>query len=216
MKKLLGRPSPATVIAVTALIAALGGTAVAGGVLNKKTVNKIITKRAPGLSVASAKNADKLGGVGSGGFLPSSGSFQVQEGIDSFVATGTSTVSHPTGFVRLAGNTSSQFFYAPLTVPSLVQGRPTQLDSVVFCYAADATATLDQVEVPKITDATGSSSVAYPVFDTTNRTDAACRTYAPASPVTVGPDDSLEFVVEAQFTAASFISVTRLTVNMST
>ena len=101
-------------------------------------------------------------------------------------------------------------------MPSIVQGRPVQLDNVVLCYAADSTATLDQVEVPKITNATGTSSVAYPVFDSTNRTDAACRTYAPASPVTVGPDDSLEFVVEAQFTGASFISVTRLTANMST
>lgn len=46
------------IVAVVALIAAIGGTAVAGGVLNKKKVNKIITNRAPGLSVASAKNAD--------------------------------------------------------------------------------------------------------------------------------------------------------------
>jgi hypothetical protein len=58
MKRLFRRPSPAMVVAIVALIAALGGTAIAGGVLNKKKVNKIITNRAPGLSVASAKNAD--------------------------------------------------------------------------------------------------------------------------------------------------------------
>jgi hypothetical protein len=58
MKSAFRRPSPAMVVAIVALIAALGGTAVAGGVLNKKKVNKIITNRAPGLSVASAKNAD--------------------------------------------------------------------------------------------------------------------------------------------------------------
>jgi hypothetical protein len=56
------RPSPAMIVACAALIVALGGTAVAGGVLNKKKVNKIITNRAPGLSVAKAKNADNLGG----------------------------------------------------------------------------------------------------------------------------------------------------------
>jgi len=58
MKRLFRRPSPAMVVAIVALIAALGGTAIAGGVLTKKKVNKIITNRAPGLSVASAKNAD--------------------------------------------------------------------------------------------------------------------------------------------------------------
>jgi hypothetical protein len=46
------------IVAIVALIAALGGTAIAGGVLTKKKVNKIITNRAPGLSVAHAKSAD--------------------------------------------------------------------------------------------------------------------------------------------------------------
>jgi hypothetical protein len=41
VKKLrIGRPSPATIIAVIALIAALGGTAVAGGVLTNKQFTK--------------------------------------------------------------------------------------------------------------------------------------------------------------------------------
>jgi hypothetical protein len=60
------RPSPAMIVAMVALIVAIGGTAVAAGVLNKKKVNTIITNRAPGLTVASAKNADnasKLGGL---------------------------------------------------------------------------------------------------------------------------------------------------------
>jgi hypothetical protein len=60
MKKVFGRPSPAMGVAMVALIVALGGTAVAGGVLNKKRVNKIITKRAPALSVNHAKTADNL------------------------------------------------------------------------------------------------------------------------------------------------------------
>jgi hypothetical protein len=58
MKKVLGCPSPAMGVAIVALIVALGGTAIAGGVLNKKKVNKIITNRAPGLSVSHAKTAD--------------------------------------------------------------------------------------------------------------------------------------------------------------
>jgi hypothetical protein len=59
------------IVAVVALIAAIGGTAVAGGVLNKKKVNNIISNRASGLDVKSAKNADdasKLGGLASNGY----------------------------------------------------------------------------------------------------------------------------------------------------
>jgi hypothetical protein len=62
MKKVIRRPSPAMIVAIVALIAALGGTAVAGGFITKKKAkniaNNVVTQRAPGLSVASAKNAD--------------------------------------------------------------------------------------------------------------------------------------------------------------
>jgi hypothetical protein len=63
MRKVFRRPSPAMVVAALALIVALGGTAIAGEALSKKRVNKIITKRAPGLSVASAKSAENSGDV---------------------------------------------------------------------------------------------------------------------------------------------------------
>jgi hypothetical protein len=67
------RPSPAMIVAVVALIAALGGTAIAGGVLNKKKVNNIISNRASGLEVKSAKNADKAADADKlGGLTPSS------------------------------------------------------------------------------------------------------------------------------------------------
>jgi hypothetical protein len=60
------RPSAAMIVAVVALSLGLGGSAVAGsGVLSKGKVKAIaskqITKRAPGLSVASAKSADTAG-----------------------------------------------------------------------------------------------------------------------------------------------------------
>lgn len=53
------RPSPALVIAVLALVAALAGTALAGpdastSALSKKKVRKIVTKLAPELSVADS------------------------------------------------------------------------------------------------------------------------------------------------------------------
>ena len=65
MKRKFRRPSPAMVIAIVALIAALGGTAIAGGVLNKKKVNKIINNRAPALKVG---DSNKLGGQSASAF----------------------------------------------------------------------------------------------------------------------------------------------------
>lgn len=67
MKRVFRRPSPAMVVAIVALTAALGGTAVAAKTLTKKNVKNIsnnqITKREPGLSVASAKTADSAKNV---------------------------------------------------------------------------------------------------------------------------------------------------------
>jgi hypothetical protein len=58
MHRFKRRPSPAMVVAMVALIAALAGTAIAARPATKKTVNKIITKRAPGLSVNHSKTSD--------------------------------------------------------------------------------------------------------------------------------------------------------------
>ena len=59
------RPSPALIVAMTALVLALAGTALAGGTTAKLTKSKVkaiaakeIGKAAPGLNVNSAKTAD--------------------------------------------------------------------------------------------------------------------------------------------------------------
>jgi hypothetical protein len=61
MKRAFGRPSPAMVVAIVALIAALAGTAFAGGFITKKKAKKVaanqVNKLAPGLSVAHANTA---------------------------------------------------------------------------------------------------------------------------------------------------------------
>jgi len=64
LKRLKKHATPATVISIIALVVALGGTAVAGGLVNKKKVNTIIDNRAPGLSVLKAKSADSAGSAG--------------------------------------------------------------------------------------------------------------------------------------------------------
>lgn len=74
------RPSPSMAVAIVALVFAVAGTAVASvatiSVLNKKEKQQTrniarneISNAAPGLSVAKAGNADKLGGQGIASFL---------------------------------------------------------------------------------------------------------------------------------------------------
>jgi hypothetical protein len=71
------RPSPAMIVAMIALILALGGSAYALSKKDKKQVRNIadseITKKAPGLSVAKAGDSDKLGGIAAAGFQQGAG-----------------------------------------------------------------------------------------------------------------------------------------------
>ena len=66
MLERIGRHFRANVVGYLALFVALTGTAVAGGVLNKTKVNKIISNRALGLTVA---NANALGGSPASAFV---------------------------------------------------------------------------------------------------------------------------------------------------
>jgi hypothetical protein len=72
------RPSPAMVVAIVAVILAVGGTATAALTKkDKKQVRNIakneVSKQAPSLSVAKAADADKLGGIAPGGFTQGAG-----------------------------------------------------------------------------------------------------------------------------------------------
>src|SRR5262245_11477673 len=58
MKRVMRRPSPAMVVAILALLVAIGGTAVAGGILTKKSVKKLIDNRAATLYVGRSRTAD--------------------------------------------------------------------------------------------------------------------------------------------------------------
>jgi hypothetical protein len=83
------------VVAVIAVILALGGTAFAAlSKKEKKTVRKIadteITKKAPGLSVANSANSAALGGVPASGYVQGSGR---QVTVRGYVNTGGATAT---------------------------------------------------------------------------------------------------------------------------
>ena len=121
MKGIFGRPSPAMVVAVVALIAALGGSAIAGGVLKKKKVKKIaahqVNRLAPGLSVKhagtantadGAGNANQLGGIPPSGYTHSDCNSQTGQIKGWAAVNGSSTFS--SSFVAVPGyNCASGF-----------------------------------------------------------------------------------------------------------
>jgi hypothetical protein len=156
-------------------------------------------------------------GAGDARYLPGAGNVQIQIGTDSFEAASVGAfIIGFTGGTNLRGigqNTLS--FNAPITVPSVLQGRPTQIDSVVLCYAASATATLDNVTLDKTTSVTAPGIDTALVTDDTDRTDAACRTYTPAAPAAIGPNDMIQLVVTGRFSTTADLAVSRLTVNLS-
>lgn len=113
MKRAFPRPSAAMVVAIVALIAALVGSAIAGGVITKTKVKKIsknvadaqITARAPGLSVADSA---RLGGVPASGYTHSDCSSQTGQIKGWAVVNGSPTFS--SSFVAVQGyNCASGF-----------------------------------------------------------------------------------------------------------
>lgn len=215
-----GRWLALAVVAGLAIGAVTITPALGDGLFTKhKAKNLFYTKSASDarfLTPGSADGRYLTPGSADGRYLQRSGQIQIQIGTDSFEPTpGSGSVNRFTGATNLHGIAPNTFFNAPITVPSVLQGRPTQIDSVVLCYAASAMATLDTVILDKTTSATAPGTDTALVLDDTDRTDSTCRTYAPATPAGLGPNDMIQLVVKGKFSAASDISVSRLTVNLS-
>ena len=158
----------------------------------------------------------------SANFLPASGDTTLQISPDNWVATGSATVAHFSGEADLKGSSGTEFFNAAINLPTQLQGRAVKIDSFELCYDATiANAKLDRVFLFVTKNATASDPIpsapgATPIDDDTDRTDSTCRTYAAAGPVTIGPNDFAQIVIRNAYTAASHVTVGRLTVHLST
>jgi hypothetical protein len=140
LRRLKSHASPAMVVAMTALIVALAGTAVAGGVLNKKKVNTIINNRAAGLSVLKAKSADSATKAGNvfGASANASGALttatlagtSVQKTSNVFRYTFPRSVQ---GCVPVAGGSFSSDFVAILAGTA----NPNSIDVTFFSGVGD-------------------------------------------------------------------------------
>jgi len=177
--------------------------ALGGGLFTKKKATKLFYKK----------------GQSDSRYLPSSGQIQLQISPDNWVPSDTDTVTHFVAEAFLNGNGLSQYYHLGLTLPSVLQGRPVRLDSFELCYRVSASATIADVSLTKATPTSGnvSPSSSTPVNDVTSRPagEATCRSYAPASPVPIGPQDLIQINVVANFSSPSNIQITRSTVNLS-
>lgn len=117
----------------------------------------------------------------------------------------------------LKGEGSARKFFAGVTLPSILQGRPVRVDSFELCYDAGVSAVLSEVSLEQ-TFATPSEAGVHTLFgDTTDRTDSTCRTYSGNAPVTVGPTEGIVVGVTVDYPgSANVLGVLRLTLNLST
>ncbi len=95
--------------------------------------------------------------------------------------------------------------FANVQPPNQVAGRSMQLKSFEVCYGAEATAILNEVEVRTI-ESTASTlfSDTTVISDETDRTDQSCRSYEPAGPVVVGPNEFIEPALSLNFSGGTF------------
>ncbi len=200
--------------------------------LTKKQATKLFLTKTEGkkLTESAAADADKKIAAATSGlvskaqadssYLPAKGSIQLQVSPSNWISASSGSVDYSTSAVELksSGTASDQFFNVALTLPSVLAGRSVSIKSFELCYDVGASATLDRVFL--FTNTPTSAEVSplgtTPINDETDRTDATCRTYAGAAPVPIGPTTLAEIVVRNDYAAASSITITRLTVNLST
>jgi hypothetical protein len=92
------------------------------------------------------------------------------------------------------------------TLPTVLAGKTLTFVGVEACYNNDGT-TIDQTRINLTTNTSGSTSTNSILLDATDRTDDACRTYAPtAGPHVLAPNEdvSLEFDVNYSANAQFF------------
>ena len=215
---------------VIALVAGLAiGTvtmspAIGGGLFTKKKAKKLFyTKQQSDsryLTPGSGDSRYLTPGSGDARYLPRSGNIRLQVSPDQWVAGpfGGATVNHFASSASLVSNAVADF-NAGVTLPSLLQDRPVQLDSFELCYRVFTNALITRVALAKSTPTSAdiTPSQSFPISDDTLRHagEETCRTYSGAGPVAIGPQDMVQITLESSNAGSASIQVSRLTVNLS-
>ena len=212
------RPSPATLLALLALVVAVGLPAehAVAAALTPKSVKKIakkvadkeadkeIAKKAGGLSVAHAANADALGGVPASGYLPKGAVTMSMSSIAWANAQPTAvTIYRMPSEIQLSAAIGPQLFTYPVSVPVLLGGAPVTLTSLRYCYAGAPGVHLTAERVTQSTfEGGGGTVVGTPIVTSPlDLADSSCRTIAVNR--LLGPHDQVALQVSAAWNTAN-------------
>jgi hypothetical protein len=214
-------PSPALVIACLALAVSLGGVGYAATKLPRNSVGKAQLK-ANAVDSSKVKNgALKRVDFAKGQIPPGSekGVILVSVPPQTWVQLGGSslpmTYFSDATRVTSSGTANDIFLGAEAPVPLALYGKRVRLLGAEICYSTSSDVKIDNVSVNVLHQPSGpdTTTPGPEVIDPTDRTnDAACRVYTLPSPATLTGDDLVVLAVEADFTAATNLTVGRATV----
>lgn len=100
-------------------------------------------------------------------------------------------------------STGSNFISIHPDLATVLYGRSLSLTGVEFCYDASADAVLSTVEINTYTHSVDTGFRTLQFNDGTDRTDAACRLYTLATPVTLTTEMGVNLFVEVNWAVAS-------------
>jgi hypothetical protein len=217
----------AAVVAVLVVAPAIGGL----GVISPKQVQRqYLKKKAAGRIYLTKKEAESrflTKAEADGRFAPKGeaysrsesdalylrpeGTIELTAGPSEWVYAGgfgpEPTLSHFSDATALESTdeTLSSMLVSP-TLPTFLYGRETRLAGVEVCYDAAPNAVLGTVFLSLLEESNGIGApppIEELVTDATARTDSACRTYRPQSPVPIGRDKILSLVMLINFNSKS-------------
>ncbi|MGH2661233.1 MAG: hypothetical protein ACRDH8_00215 [Actinomycetota bacterium] len=188
----------------------------------KKQVNKLASGIATNVfdqkigsaSVANAANAGTLDNIDSTAFVQNQGDILVGVGHHDWVAEGPGAgfTDHRSLRAQLErGAAGDARFGVSGDAPTALYGKRLALKGVEYCYNVRLNATIDQAELFVQTHSVGTHNLSPVATDPTNRTDEACRTLFPPSPVTLTENDYVSFALDVAYSAAGRVDVSRVT-----
>jgi hypothetical protein len=156
-------------------------------------------------NATNATNANSLGGVSASNYLQNNGNIYFQLGHanwEPFKSSDPIVVTRGNATQGLTSSSAQQIFFTlDMAMPDGLYGKALAYDGVRICYHTTTGNEIFQVSVWRGTQTTdGAGGASLISNDITTRTDAACRVYTPASPITLTSADQLSISVGADWT----------------
>lgn len=163
-------------------------------------------------NATSASNAAQLGGVAAASYVQNTGTIFVSIGSSNWRSVSSADPISWLFTVNATWASSSGAGSWNLTAhPSFstaLFGKNLSATAATLCYTASASAKISEVDIYRSGYSnSGVGSANLIGVDTTDRTDAACRTYTFTSPQTLSSLDDIGFVVQVTYSAAATLLI---------